>query len=85
MLNDHQLSPALRGKSLAEQIRLIQAIRGAGRSGRFPLELADNKVLVEFIMKTKQGRIVDDALLLAVSSIVRHYEQHLIALTRSVR
>jgi hypothetical protein len=36
-------------------------------------------------MGLQQGDAVDDALFLAVSTIVRHYEQHLIAIARSVR
>jgi hypothetical protein len=46
---------------------------------------ADNRALAQFVSQVQQGRAVDDALLLAVSDIVGHYEQHLIAMTRSVR
>jgi hypothetical protein len=85
MVNAQDLSPALRAKSRPEQLRVIQSVIDAGKRGRFPLGTADKGALSQFAAHVQQGRVVEDALLLAVSDIVRHYEQHLIALSRSVR
>jgi hypothetical protein len=85
VVNAEDLSPALRGKSLPDQLRLIQAIIDAGKRGRFSIGAADSMLLAQFVTQLQQGRTVEDALLLAVSCIVRHYEQHLIAIARSVR
>lgn len=85
MVNPEDLAPALRGTSRPEQLRVIQSIIDASKRGRFPLGTADNRALSQFVAQVQQGRAVDDALLLAVSGIVRHYEQHLIAMTRGVR
>jgi hypothetical protein len=85
MMDRENLSPALRGKSRSDRLGLIQSIVEAGKRGRFPLGAADCSVLAEFVVALGQEAAVDETLLLAVSRIVRHYEQHLIALTRSVR
>ena len=84
-MNADELSPALRGKALSAQLLLAQAIMEAGRSRRFPLADEHRITLRQFIAQLQQGRSVDRPLLLAVSKIVRQYEQHLIALTRSTR
>jgi hypothetical protein len=76
MVNPEDLARALRGKSRPEQLRVIQSVMDAGKRGRFPLGVADNRALAQFVSQVQQGRAVDDALLLAVSDIVRHYEQH---------
>jgi hypothetical protein len=83
MVKTEDLSPALRGKSRTDQLRLIQSIVEAGKSGRFPLGPADCSVVAEFVGELAQRRIPEDSLLLAVSRVVRHYEQHLMALTRA--
>jgi hypothetical protein len=85
MVNAEDLSPALRGKSRAQQLRLIQSIIDADRRGRFSLGPTEKTALAQFATRLQQGSPVDDALLLAVSTMVRHYEQHLIAISRGVR
>ena len=85
MVNTYDLSPALRGKSPDEQSRVAQAIMAACREGRFPLSAADTRALSEFVVQIHHGRAVDDTLLLAVSTLCRQYEQHLIARARGGR
>jgi hypothetical protein len=85
MTNARDLSPALRGKSRPQQLRVIQSVTDAGKRGRFPLGTVDKRALSQFVAQVQQGRAVDDALLLAVSGIVHRFEQHLIAMARGVR
>jgi siroheme synthase (precorrin-2 oxidase/ferrochelatase) len=85
MPNNFELSPALRGKSPQEQARLAQAIMAAAREGRFPLNTADLRNLSAFVVQIHQGHLVDDTLMLAVSTLCRHYEQYLIAKARGGR
>jgi|HubBroStandDraft_6_1064221.scaffolds.fasta_scaffold1663920_1 hypothetical protein len=85
MMDRNDITSALRGKSRVEQLRVIQSVMDAAKRGRFPVSLEQAGLLSRFVAQLQQNRAVDDALLIAVSIVVRHYEQHLIALTRSVR
>ncbi len=85
METSDELSPALQGKSLSAKLSFARTIMEAGRSRRFALADDERKILASYIVELQFGRDVDRSLLLSVDKIVRQYEQHLIALTRSVR
>jgi hypothetical protein len=85
MATNDELSPALRGKSPQEQARIAQGLIAASKEGRFVLASADLRCLSQFVLQIHQGRSVDDTLLLAVSTLVRHYEQYPIARGQGVR
>lgn len=79
MINPNDLAPPLRGKTAAEQSRVVQAILDAARNGRFPLLASDTKMLGDFVRRVRERKAIGDELMRSVNHVTRQYEQHLIA------
>ena len=83
MVGMDDMGHVLRGKSPQEQARVAQSIMAAWREGRFPLQRSEVKSLADFVIQVHNGRSVDDTLLLAVGTLFRQFEQHLLTRARS--
>ena len=85
MIPSDSLTDPLDGKTPRQQLEVAAAALDAAKRGFLPLSVKEKGALARFVDLIRRAKPVDDDLLHQANRVVRHHQQHIIALTGSGR